>query len=201
MSWLEVDWKQDKPGDDAIESLWRSMEIRALHGTPAVLAEFLSELRRLYRNGGVLHARFEVAGNSDFDWFATRNRWDEIAFFPRFLAHPAVAAALPDVTRDARFDDEIVFKWGTPLTLDGDLAFTLVRGGAYERFKGTPKEAKALGARVCEALFDDRYSEVEIFTCWRAWSPWFQDVIWDPTFVLIDRRHRTVALIVASDSD
>lgn len=53
-------------------------------------------------------------------------------------------------------------------------------GGAYKEFDGTAKVAKEMGARACEALFGERYTEVEVFRCRKAWSPWFHDVAWVP---------------------
>jgi hypothetical protein len=201
MSWLEVDWKQERPSDTASEWLWRSVEIQSLEGIPDAVAEYLAALRVVNVNGGALYARFEVTGSRDFTWFASRNRWDEIAFCSRFLSHPGVREKLPELTRDSKFDDDVGFEWGSSLTLDGELARALVIGGAYKKFEGTPKAAKELGARVCEALFGDRYLDVEVFRCWKAWSPWFHDVAWDSTCFVIDRRLRTVSLFASTDTD
>lgn len=201
MSWLEVDWKQEKPNNTTAEWLWRSVEIQPVDGVTPAVKEYLGELRRVNVNGGAAYARFEVKGNRDFDWFATRNRWDEIAFFSRFLSHPVVSSRLPEVGKDAKFDESITFTWGSSLTLDGELARVLVFGGAYKQYEGTPSEAKHLGARVCKALFGDRFLDVEVFWCWKAWSSWFHDVAWDSTCVVINRRLQVVSLLVSTDTD
>ena len=201
MSWLDVDWKQERPNDSATEGLWRTVEVQALDGTPPVVEEYLSALRRVYVNGEAVYARFRVSGGQDFSWFATQNRWDEIEFFARFLTHSTTQRKLPELTRNAKFDEEVVFEWGSSLILDGELARALVCGGAYKKFDGTPKEAKELGARVCEALFGERYNEVEVFRCWNAWSPWFHDVVWDSTCFVIDRRLQEVSVLASTDTD
>jgi hypothetical protein len=201
MSWLDVDWKQERPSDSATDWLWRTVEVQALDSTPPVVEEYLSALRRVNVNGDVVYARFAVSGSRDFAWFATRNRWDEIAFFARLLTHPAVRRKLPELTRDAKFGEEVAFEWGSSLTLDGELARALVIGGAYKKFDGTAKVAKELGGRVCEALFGERYAEVEVFRCWKAWSPWFHDVAWDSTCFVIDRRLQEVSVLASTDTD
>ncbi|MDX1487797.1 MAG: hypothetical protein R3268_06325 [Acidiferrobacterales bacterium] len=201
MSWHEVDWTQERPSNAAAEWLWRAVEVRPIDEVPPPVQEYIAELRRINVNGGAAYARFYVEGNRDYDWFATRNRWDEISFFSRFLAHPVVSNVLPDVTKGASFDDSIAFEWGSSLVLDGELARALVNGGAYKKFEGTPRDAKRLGMRVCDALFGDRFLDVEIYRCWKAWSPWFYDVAWDSTCVLIDRRLQAVSLFVSTDTD
>jgi hypothetical protein len=201
LSWLEVNWNQERPGDAAAEWLWRAIEVKRIDETPSPVHEYLQALRHVYTNGDALYARFQVEGNEDFNWFATRNRWDEIAFFSRFFLHPVVASSLSKVTKDVRFDESVTFEWGSSLTLDGEFARSLVIGGAYKKFEGTPREAKALGMRVTDALFGDRYLDIETFRCWKAWSSWFHDVAWDSTLVLIDRRLQAISVLVATDTD
>jgi hypothetical protein len=76
-----------------------------------------------------------------------------------------------------------------------------VTGGAYERFEGATREAKNLGARFCDALFGDRFIEVEVFRSFAAWSPWFYDVAWDRTWIIIDKRQQLVSLMCRTDTD
>lgn len=71
----------------AAERLWRSIEIRPIDDVSPAVEDYLRELRRVNVNGGAADARFDVRGNRGFDWFATRKRWDEIAFFSRLLAY------------------------------------------------------------------------------------------------------------------
>jgi hypothetical protein len=42
--------------------------------------------------------------------------------------------------------------------------------------------------KFCEPLFGDRFIEVEVFRSFAAWSPWFYDVAWDQTWIIIDKR-------------
>jgi hypothetical protein len=200
MNWTEPDWKQDRPTDAEIKWMWRSLALISVDSLPET-EPYLVELRRVNVNGSVIFGLFQVEGNKSLDWFASRNRWDEADFFHRLLGHSAVRQRWPDLVekiRDEQFPD---FEWGSSLTLDGELARSLVIGGAYERFKGPPREAKNLAAQFCAALFDDRYLDIEVFWCWNAWSAWFHDVAWDRTCLIIDRRRRSVGLLCSTDAD
>jgi hypothetical protein len=201
MSWLDVDWKRERPSDSATDWIWRTVEVQPLDSAPPIVEEYLAALRRMNVNGDAVYARFAVSGDRDFEWFTTRNRWDEIGFFARLLTHPTARRKLPELTSQAQFGADVTFEWGSSLTLDGELARALVDGGAYKKFDGTAREAKDLGARVCEALFGDRYPEVEVFRCWKAWSPWFHDVAWDSTCFVIDRRLQEVSVLASTDTD
>jgi hypothetical protein len=89
-------------------------------------------LRKVNVNGGAFFASFAATGSRDFDWFATRNRWEEMDFFRALLAHPIVCAALPQVTKEARWDALTGFEHLSALSLDGELASVLVARGAYD---------------------------------------------------------------------
>ena len=51
----------------------------------------------------------------------------------------------------------------SPLIVDGDVAQHLVRGGAYEHFKGTLAEAKKIGQDFTEFIFQNRFEDVKVF--------------------------------------
>lgn len=201
LSWLKVDWEQKRPSDGTTQWLWRSVQIRRVVDTPAAVEEYLAELREVNVNGGAAFARFEVEGNRDFDWFVTRNHWEEIGFWQHFLTRPEIGEALPEVTKGARLDGSVAFEWKNALTLDGDLACILVFGGAYYRFKGSARRAKDLGRRVCDSLFGDRFAEIEVFRSTSVWSSWFYGVAWDNTWLILDRGLQQVSILASTDTD
>jgi len=141
LNWIDVNWKQNKPSNKSVERLWGAVNITVEPATLPAVDEYLAELRRININGGAYVARFYIDGKEDFNWFATRNRWNEIDFFSRLLSHPAFASALPEVATNVNTAELAEFEWSSSLTLDGELARTLVAGGAYEKFEGTPREA------------------------------------------------------------
>jgi hypothetical protein len=180
--------------------MWQSLALNPIDSPPDT-EPYLAELCRINVNGAVIFGRFQIEGNKSLDWFASRNRWDEVDFFRQLLSHSALRQRWPELIEKIRDEEFPDFEWGSSLTLDGELARSLVIGGAYERFKGPPREAKNLASRFCDALFDDRYLDIEVFWCWNAWSAWFHDIAWDRTCVIIDRRHRSIGLLCSTDTD
>jgi hypothetical protein len=89
-----------------------------------------------------------------------------------------------------------------PFQLESDLANLLYHGGAYCRnMSQQPRLAKNLAADFCDALFGDRFGEVDIFRCNFPWNDWFYDVAWDYTYFGIDRRLMRVWLLCTTDTD
>lgn len=200
MSWLDPVSYQPPPSDASIERIWSSVEIRPIESIPTALSEYVAELQRVM-DGTAIHARFEVEGSSEFNWFASRNRWDEISLFPQFFLHPTVQRVIPDVVGDASFSDSISVEWLSSLTLDGELARIIVAGGAYSKFEGTPREAKDFGSRVCDALFGDRFLDILVARCGECWSPWFYGSGIDYSCILIDKRLCTLSLLACTNTD
>ena len=200
MSWLEVNWTQPRPATPDLA--WRDVQIRArTDALPPEVEAYLAELRRNNIHGDAVCAFFDLVGSNDFDWFASRNRWDELGFAQGFFSHAAVQQALPELTYKLRFEEGVAFQSSNPLTLDGELAKSLLWGGAYEKFRGTASEAKELGSQFCASVFGDRFLEIEVFACWNAWSEWFHDIAWDCTFLIVDRRNQSVVVLASTDTD
>ncbi|MBW4492872.1 MAG: hypothetical protein KME26_07250 [Oscillatoria princeps RMCB-10] len=68
-------------------------------------------------------------------------------------------------------------------------------------FQGTASEAKAIGVRFCEALFGQRYDEIQMYISREAWSPWFGNVAWDVTWFGVDKRNSQIWVLCATDTD
>jgi hypothetical protein len=135
MNWKEPDWKQDRPTDAEIRWMWRSVALSSVDSPPDT-EPYLAELRRVNVNGSVIFGLFQIEGNESLDWFASRNRWDEVNFFRRLLSHPSVRQRWPDLVekiRDEQFSD---FEWGSSLTLDSELARSLLKGRLWRYLPG-----------------------------------------------------------------
>ena len=87
------------------------------------------------------------------------------------------------------------------MRFDGDLAALLVIGGAYRRFRGDWRTAKAVALRAADELLDGRLEDFAIFYSEEAWSPWFFDVAWDESWILLDEGHAEATIIVTTDTD
>lgn len=199
MTWLDADMNGQRPGFEATVVAARGFTVTSLGGVAEPVQDLLDAL--LSMRAKALFAQFHVAGSMDFDWYASRRRWAELGFAPAFLSHQVLAAQLPELTQGAAFGEEAGFQSVPSITLDGVLAGELLGGGAYERFRRGAREAKNLGGRFCEAVFQDRFEEVDVMASWSAWSKWFFDVAWDMTFLVMDRREQRVTLLCATDTD
>ena len=119
------------------------------------LSKLLQELRSVLVNGGALAARFRVvrgAPAKEAWWFRTSSNLSLNQSFQDVLDSTTAREALPELQLPQPWPASSppafsAVPAGT-LTLDGELAHALVRGGAYRRFSGSGAEAKALARRA-----------------------------------------------------
>jgi hypothetical protein len=145
-----------------------------------------------------------------FDWFASRNRLAEYSILATLLQRDEVQKELPDLLLSKQqwggvSECSIVstdgFTMESPFLLDGRIAQALYAGGAYGQSELDARSAKQLAIAFCEELFEQRYSEIVVFSNLSAWTPWFRGIAWDWTAFLFDRRKRTFAILAITDSD
>ncbi|QDT14506.1 hypothetical protein [Alienimonas californiensis] len=199
---LEPDWTQERPESTgaAIEKLWGHLRISCVPEGELSAGRLLEALRRTHVNGGAEFRTFRLEGDPAFDWFMSRNRWEEIDFPKRLLQSSVVTAALPEVC-DSPVDDPFGFEWGSAFTFAGELAQTLAQGGAYVKHAGGPGEAWEIADEFRTRTFGDRFEEVLILKSWRPWSAWFCDVAWDSTWLILDKRFVEVSVLAVTDTD
>ena len=170
----------------------------------------LSFLQKSHRDGGVLFASFRVGESDVFDWFASRNRLAEYSILTNLLRRDEVKKELPDLLLSKQHGGGIGecsivstdgFTMESPFLLDGRIAQALYAGGANGQSELDARGAKQLATAFCEELFEQRYSEIVLFSNLSAWTPWFRGIAWDWTAFLFDRRKRTFAILAITDSD
>lgn len=194
--------EQKHPSEEDVQQMWSKLQVTPVPFQHPALDELLEQFRAIYVNGGAVFARFQLSEDPVLQWFGSRDRLPEISFFDRFLTTPAAASALPSLSIPNPLAAPLTLREDTsPLTFDGELAKVLVQGGAYMSFEGTAIEAKALGARFCEALIGQRYDEIKMYISREAWSPWFGNVAWDFTWFGVDKRNSQIWLLCATDTD
>lgn len=199
---LTPDWEQEPPSAEDVQQMWRELQIQPLPFQHPALDQLLEDLRATHLNGGAEFGRFQVSDHPVLHWFASRNKLEDINFFDQFLTVSAVINALPSLDIKNPLPSPLQLRPdSSAFTFDGELARTLVVGGAYEQFKGTAGEAKAIGVRFCDALFGDRYDEIQMYICNDAWSDWFSGVAWDITWFGIDKRNNQIWLLCVTDTD
>lgn len=217
MNLLAPKWEQPKPPPKDALAMCGHVELASVDIHSGALVQVLESLRRSHSNGGAHFSAFRVGESEIFDWFASRNRLAEYDIVSSLLGRSEVQMALPEL-RIPPANSEIHaqhcsivtvngFEMESSFLFDGRLARTLYCGGAYgpDRLAETPnlgaKEAKQLALRLCDELFEQRFSEVDLFNNYSAWTPWFHGIAWDWTALLFDRRKRMFSILAITDTD
>lgn len=210
MTLLEPRWDQPKPTAAEAQNMCDKVRLTALGNPTGAIGKILGFLQKSHRDGGALFASFRVGESDVFDWFASRNRLAEYSILATLLRRDEVQKELPDLLLSKQHwggvsDCSIVstdgFTMESPFLLDGRIAQALYAGGAYGQSELDARNAKQLAAAFCEELFEQRYSEIVLFSNFSAWTPWFRGIAWDWTAFLFDRRKRTFAILATTDSD
>ena len=176
------------------------------------LERLIVEFRSIYSNGGALLGCFAAVGAQGPNWFLPPNFSDPMDAkdaLDQFLTSPAVVSTLPELRTENLLEYRVQapqfrdpqFKSIDAFSLDGCIASALMFGGAYERFRGTARDAKALAVSACDAMFDDRYYDVWVYGSAAPWAPWFKAVAWDNTWIVIDRVSHRIWLLCTTDTD
>ena len=203
-SWKTVDW--DAPRPSVREALDAARRLRFHHRPelgPACQA-LLEHLRATHSNGGALLATFDVEDDATSRWFASRNRFSEMGVFAALLQSTALREALPPLFQgggDQLPDPTLEEVFAGPYLVDGWLAGVLVAGGAYERFRGSALEARAVARAAADEVLEGRYEDFVAYRTSASWSPWFFDVAWDATGVAVDLANKRVTLLAITDTD
>lgn len=203
MGMLEPDWKDTHSPYSNPRKIWDEVRFALETFEDPRIDQCLYALRQTRVNGGARLGGFRVSEHKGFDWFASRNRLDEIDFFEHFLNSPIVSSLLPDTGRPEDKEDlqwPPNFEWGSPFTFDGEIAERLALGGCYATFPGMPTEAVELARSFRGAVFGERYTEVRPYRSFDRWHPWFHYVE-HSTWLLIDKRYRRLWLLCLTDTD
>ena len=210
MTLLEPRWDQPKPTPAEVQDMCDRVSLTAVGDSTDAIGRVLGFLRKSHREGGALFASFRVGESDVFDWFASRNRLAEYSMLATLLRRDEVQKELPDLLLSKQSGGGISecsivctdgFTMESPFLLDGRIAQALYAGGAYGQSELDARSAKQLATAFCEDLFEQRYSEIVLFSNLSAWTPWFRGIAWDWTAFLFDRRKRTFAVLATTDSD
>lgn len=201
-NWVDIDWSANLlASEEEIQQSLRRLRFVSLPVDAASTIKLVETFRALLTKGGAHVATFKVTDSDDVAaWFISRNR-DEYGLADCLVRSSAFAEAMPEVA-GAGLLDTTDFERSSPLILDGELARTLVWGGAQTGFHSMAgAKAKALASAFCAGLFGDRYDDIDVDHSWARWSSWFKGIAWDATWVITDRRYRQVTVLVITDTD
>jgi hypothetical protein len=212
MPYIQPDWSQPKLTLNDARIVCQRVKLNPVDITSDVIAKVLNSLRTSHANGGAFLSAVMIEEDPIFDHFASRNWLLKYQLLGRLLHRTEIRTSLRDLAITDAIDppespaESLVsltdgFTKESPFLFDGKLAWTLYEGGAYHKPQGDGRTEKELANSFCEALFQNRYAEIEFFSSHHAWTPWFQDVNWDWTAVLLDLRKRMMWILVLTDTD
>ncbi len=195
-----------EPSITDIEHMWKEIEVEPIQPQNSAIKNILTDIRRSHKRGGAEFFCFKLSPHPVLRWFGSLDRLLDIDFFSKILMHPTIFDELnrANIVFDAQpsftyFDSFDAF------TFDGLLARILAYGGAYRREKseGTDKKAKRLSIEFCQAVFEQRYSEVQIYYSPESWNSWFPgpDRPWNHSFFGLDKRTCTLWMLFVADID
>jgi hypothetical protein len=203
-AWTDIDWTAPRPAASEIVASQEHLSYEPFDLDAPETRAVVDALTEAFSNGGPLLKGFRVlGGDSVLHWFASRNRYAEYGLLPHFLGSAAVREALPELQVPDPLGPELRFEesWSGTLTLDGELAATLKLGGAYGQFPGSAAEAKRLGAGFVDGVVGARHEDFRVYRSDAPWTPWFDNVAWDSTWVIIDNREQRLFLLCLTDTD
>ena len=195
MYMLNPTFSRWKPTDDDLRSLWEAFTLQVIRGEDSPLVRYVEALERSYAK--VKLGCLQASENPTLDYFVLRNDLASIDFFSNILAMQARIFGLPDADR---LKIPNTFRQTDGFVLEGELAHLLFTGGAY-RFGYSAKDSMILARDFCNSMFMERYDEVIAWTTDIAWSDWFVDVVWDHTWIIVDKRTRSFWTLIVTDTD
>ena len=211
MGMLEPDREDESPPYADLRRFWGEVRFEPVEVSGSAIDQCLEALRQTRALGGVRLGCFHVPEHEVFDWFASRNLLvdveggDELGFARHFFSSSAVRSLFSEVEtveppEDDMLDFPPAFEWGSPFTFEGEIAGRIFQGGAYASFRGPPAGAIATARRFREAIYGERYTDVRPYTSYDRWHEWFHYVE-HSTWLLIDKRYRSIWLLCITDSD
>lgn len=199
---MEPKWEQERPSIRECLDFWKNRQLFKKQDVDGDnIGNLLSEMNIIFPNGGAKFACFSFEVDPLLHWFISRNRYDEIYFFENLLASKAFADAFPGVQPYKTPNESLKFEWSNPYVLSGEIAHTLMTGGAYKKFKGAGEKAMEIGRLFASDLFGKRFEDIQIFKNYEPWSKWFYDVAWDGTWIGVDTKESCIWILFQTDTD
>lgn len=184
---------KEPPNAKEIAQMWRELTITHVEMKHAAIDSLLEQLRKAHSNGGAEFACFTISNHPALNWFVSRNRFvsegsaeeNNLDFFSTLLVREEVNAALPMFMTGNKLSEPLNLKWESPFTLDGQIAETLAYRCAAKK---SGAEYKQIGRNFCDAVFEDRYKDILLYSSFSRWCPWFKpEPVYDFTWFAFDK--------------
>jgi hypothetical protein len=202
--WNVISHDEVNPGLVQIIASHKTLVWEQVPVSDPALDRYLEQVAATHVNGGHLISRWRAVEYSDTTaWYLARRQLDEYDLLHTLFTSEPVRNGLAELRIPHPLPKAMGFweEWAGPLCLDGILAGVIVAGGAYRKFPGPAREAKALGAAAAEALTQSRYEDFRLDMSSSEWTPWFNGIGNDCTCVLTDFANAEVTVLCITDVD
>jgi hypothetical protein len=209
----DANWKQALPEKQDIDDLWATLGVEPVDPIAPTATELVRWLGDDRTKGGARLVCFFLSENSTLDWFASRNRLEEIDFASRFLSHTATRRLLPDMKITSPLacnTDRSLHGWHSrpALELPGQWATAAYTGGTRtslltltaDQRNDRARRALDLARRACGEIFEDRYADLVVHRSPDPWCAWFGGLL-DDTWLVLDRATRRLWMLCITDVD
>jgi hypothetical protein len=200
MEELKVDWEQEKPTNQDVVQLWNSINILRIDKWTTSANTLTEKINFTHCNGGIQLHKYKIIGDKHFNWFACRNRLQEINFLDNILRHKN----LQDYRNDLQISNDnpkiiIASYWTDIYDLSGQLARIMGHGGAYKKID--PELSWMVATDFVKDEFQNRFEEFVTFDVAIEKSNWFFDIAWDISKIFFDKRNNELLFIDITDTD
>src|SRR5688572_20158063 len=144
---------------------------------------FLATVSGQYVNGGCLLYRFEILDASLHN-FAQAGGFTRL--LTAFFNHAEVKRALKEVQFAAAKTVPPLFRPMSSFEFEGALTEILLGGGAYIGGLASEDDARRITRAFVDAFLGNNRRLSTVFALEGAWTPWFYDVAWDNSYLILD---------------
>ena len=200
MNDLTINWKQERPNERQLSGLWSTIKVSQIENWTNSAKTLRENINETHSDGGILLHKYKIEPNLYFDWFATRNRLDEIEFLTNFFSHNELKSYRTDLKITDVKPQVINVKHSTDIyELSGELSRIMGLGGAYKSID--QKLAWKIATDFIKNEFENRFEEFNLYHFAIPTAQWFHDIAWDYSTLLFDKRKYEVIIIDVTDSD
>ena len=180
------------------EPSWTPVEDSSSLRRFEAIEALLGEVSRQYANGGCVLYRFEVRDPSLFN-FAQADGYSRLLV--AFLNRPEVKNALNDLQLASAKVIPPPFRPLGSFEFEGALTEILLGGGAYIGGMSSEDEARRISRAFVDVLLGNHRRSSTVLALDGAWTPWFYDVAWDSSYLILDPAASAWWTLFMTDTD
>lgn len=197
---LEINWEKDRPTNKNVVQMWKDLDFKSLNNWTKSTEILIKKFDETHINGGIQLHKFQISDNEYFNWFASRNRLDEIYFTKRLFERTELKYYRKNLGISSNKPFVNQTNWHTDIfDLAGIIARFLGHGGAYENLNASESWKTAI--EFVNDEFENRFDEFNRFTFTIKEASWFYDIAWDYSFLLFDKRKNQIIIFDITDTD